>query len=41
MTGWAIAGAVVLLLFGLLFFSMGRDTHQNPPNTVTQSQPQK
>jgi hypothetical protein len=43
-TVWAIAGAVVLVLFGLLFIFPGRNTHQksseNPPNAVTQSQPQ-
>ena len=37
-TVWAIAGAVVLVLFGFLFISSGRYTHQksgeNPLITV-------
>jgi hypothetical protein len=45
-TGWAIVGAVAALLFGLLLFTTGRDTHhpksgENSPNPVTQPQPQK
>ncbi|WP_425905617.1 hypothetical protein [Nitrobacter sp. TKz-YC02] len=44
-TRWAIAGAVVLVLFGLLLIYPGRKTHdksaENPPSPATQSQPQK
>jgi hypothetical protein len=44
-TGWAGAGAIVVLIFGLLLFSTERDAHQksgeHPANTATQSQPQK
>jgi hypothetical protein len=44
-TGWAIGGAILLLLLGLSFFYNGRGTSsksgENPPNAVTQSQPQK
>jgi hypothetical protein len=44
-TGWAIAGVILVLLVGLSFFYSGRGTHSNaggnPPNAVTQPQPQK
>ncbi|MDR6302729.1 hypothetical protein GGQ85_000405 [Nitrobacter vulgaris] len=42
-TVWAIAGAVVLLLFGLLFFTSGRHdkSAENPPPSGTQAQPQR
>lgn len=37
--GWAIAGSVVLLMAGLLFFSNGRSTHAkwdgNAPHAET------
>jgi hypothetical protein len=42
---WAIAGAVILVLFGLLLISPGRNTHdksvENPPHPATQSEPQR
>ena len=43
-TVWAIAGAVVLVLFGILFISPGRNTRdkpaENPPAaTAPHSQP--
>ena len=45
-TGWAIGGAIVVLLLALSFLYTGRGTHHpkpggNAPNNTTQSQPQK
>jgi hypothetical protein len=43
-TGWAVAGAVILIVLALIFL-VQRGTHhkpgENPPATATQSQPQK
>ena len=40
--GWAIGGAILVLLVGLSIFYTGSDTHpkssENPPNAVTQPQ---
>ena len=42
-TRWAIAGVVILVLFGLLLISPGHNTHdrsaENPPHPATQAQP--
>ena len=42
-TRWAIAGVVILVLFGLLLISPGHNTHdkvrRNPPHPATQAQP--
>ncbi|WP_439924563.1 hypothetical protein [Nitrobacter sp. JJSN] len=39
-TGWAIGGAILVLLLSLSVFYTGRGTHpksvDNPPNAVTQ-----
>ncbi len=43
--GWAIGAAILALLIGFSSFYNGRGTSsksgENPPNAVTQSQPQK
>jgi hypothetical protein len=44
-TGWAIGGAILVLLLSLSVFYTGRGTHpksvDNAPNAVTQPQPNK
>ncbi len=44
-TGWAIGGAILVLLLSLFVFYTGRGTHpksvDNAPNAVTQPQPNK
>lgn len=44
-TLWAVAGAVILVLFGLLLVSPSRSTNdrsaENPPSPATQSQAQR